>query len=98
MAKSEKATATTAMATMKETGLMTSLDTLKKGKAAISNEMDGLLALLEQIKIPIGSMTSYKFFGEDPEQTETVKEFSAVILYHHLMRTYYKEKYEDDER
>ena len=90
MAKAAKATA---MATMKETGLMTNLDTLKKVEAAISNEMDGLLAVLEQIKIPIGGMTSFEFPGEDPEQTETVKEFSAVILYHHPMRAYYKEKY-----
>jgi hypothetical protein len=91
MAKAAKTTK--AMTTMNETGLITNLATLQKVESAISNEMDGLSAVFEQIKIPIGGVTSFEFPGETPEQTETVKEFSAVILYHHPMRAYYKEKY-----
>lgn len=91
MAKAAKTTK--AMTTMNETGLITNLATLQKVESAILNEMDGLSAVFEQIKIPIGGVTSFEFPGETPEQTETVKEFSAVILYHHPMRAYYKEKY-----
>ncbi len=91
MAKTAK---TTAIATTaKETSITEGFETLQKVESALSEEMDGLSAVFEQIKIPIGGVTSFEFPSEDPEQTETVKEFSAVILYHHPMRAYYKEKY-----
>ena len=31
--------------------------------------------------------------GNNPNEPDTVKEFSAVILHHHPMFTFYKEKY-----
>ena len=31
--------------------------------------------------------------GDEADEPETVKEFSAVILYHHPVLQYYKEKY-----
>ena len=91
MAKAAKTT--TAMTTAKETSLTTGFDSLKKLEAALSDEMDGLAAVFEQIKIPIGGVTYFEMPGEDPVTPETAKEFSAVILYHHPMRAYYKEKY-----
>lgn len=91
MAKAAKTT--TAMATMEETSLTKGFDELKKVETALSEEMNGLSPVFEHIKIPIGGVTSFEMPGENPEQPETVKEFSAVILYHHPMRAYYKEKY-----
>ena len=90
MAKAAKTA--TAMTTAKETSLTAGFDSLQK-MAAFSEEMDGLSAVFEQIKIPIGGVTYFEMPGDDPEKPETAKEFSAVILYHHPMRAYYKEKY-----
>ena len=93
MAKATKMTK--AMATAQETAptLATGLDALKKMGEALSNEMSGLAAAFEQIKIPIGGMTYFEMPTDDPEKPETIKEFSAVILHHHPARAYYKEKY-----
>ncbi len=59
----------------------------------VSEEMDGLSASFERIKIPAGGMTVFEIPGDDPNEPETVKEFSAVILYHHPLYAYYKDKY-----
>lgn len=59
----------------------------------VSEEMDGLSASFERIKIPAGGMTVFEIPGDDPDEPETVKEFSAVILYHHPLFAYYKDKY-----
>ena len=89
-----------AMTTTQETApqeatptMTTGLDALKKMEDSLSDEMNGLSAAFEQIRIPIGGVTYFEMPGEDPEKPETVKEFSAVILHHHIMRAYYKEKY-----
>ncbi|MEG1074816.1 MAG: hypothetical protein RSD01_06700 [Ruthenibacterium sp.] len=60
---------------------------------AVSEEMDGLKTSFERIKIPSGGTTVFEIPGDDPNATETVKEFSAVILYHHPMYAYYKDAY-----
>lgn len=93
MAKATKMTATMRKAEEKSAALTTGFDVPKKMVESISNEMDGLSAAFEQIKIPIGGMTYFEMPGDDPEKIETVKEFSAIILHHHPMRAYYKEKY-----
>lgn len=89
-----------AMTTTQETApqeatptMTTGLDALKKMEDSLSAEMNGLSAAFEQIRIPIGGVTYFEMPGEDPEKPETIKEFSAVILHHHIMRAYYKEKY-----
>ena len=88
---------TTAMTTMKEatpsTTLTSGIGTLKAMGDAIAAEMDGLTVVFEQIKIPIGGTTFFEMPSEDPENPETVKEFSAVILHHHPMRAFFKEPY-----
>lgn len=58
-----------------------------------SDEMNGLSAVFEQIRIPIGGVTYFGMPGDDPETMETVREFQAVILHHHPMRAFYREKY-----
>ena len=59
----------------------------------VAEEMDGLSASFERIKIPSGGVTMFEIPGDNPDEPETVKEFSAVILHHHPMYAFYKEKY-----
>lgn len=58
-----------------------------------SEEMDGLTPSFERIKIPAGGGISFEVPGDDPDSPDTVKEFKAVILYHHPINSYYEEKY-----
>jgi hypothetical protein len=60
--------------------------------AMVSGELDGLDLSFERIKIPSGGATVYEL-PTDGEDTESVKEFSAVILYHHPLNAYYATKY-----
>lgn len=71
----------------------TGFNALRDSGAAFSDEMDGLNAAFDHIKIPIGGATYFEIPGDNPDESETVREFSAVILYHHPMRAYYMEKY-----
>lgn len=60
----------------------------------MSNEMDGLSATFERVKIPSGGGTMFEIPGDNPDEPETVKEFSAVILYHHSLNAYYQNEYQ----
>jgi hypothetical protein len=60
---------------------------------AFSEELAGLTGSFERIKIPAAGSTVFEVPGEDPNNPEAVKEFSAVILYHHPLYAYYKNKY-----
>jgi hypothetical protein len=60
---------------------------------AMAEELDGLDMSFERIKIPSAGSTVFEVPGEDPNEPDTVKEFSAVILYHHTLQAYYKTKY-----
>ena len=57
----------------------------------IAEEMSGLSASFERIKIPSGGGTVFEIPSDDPDEPETVKEFSSVILYQHPLNAYYKE-------
>lgn len=59
----------------------------------MADELAGLDLSFERIKIPSGGGTMYEVPGEDSDESDSVKEFSAVILYHHPVYAYYKEKY-----
>lgn len=59
----------------------------------MAEELDGLDTGFERIRIPSAGSTVFEVPGEDPAEPETVKEFSAVILYHHPLFAYYKTKY-----
>lgn len=59
----------------------------------VAEEMNGLSVAFERIKIPAGGVTMFEIPGDNPDEPETVKEFSAVILHHHPMYAFYKEKY-----
>ena len=58
-----------------------------------AEEMDGLTPSFERIKIPAGGGLAYEVPGDDPDSPDSVKEFKAVILYHHPISCYYKEEY-----
>ena len=60
---------------------------------AMAEEMDGLNAFFERIKMPSGETTLYQLPSENPEEPEFAKEFSAVILHHHPIRAYFKTKF-----
>ena len=60
----------------------------------MSEEMDGLSTTFERIKIPSGGGIMFEIPGENPDEPETVKEFSAVILYQHSLNAYYKSEYQ----
>ena len=59
----------------------------------LSEELSGLAGSFERIKIPSGGMTVFEIPGDNPDSPETVREFSAIILYHHPLYAYYTEKY-----
>ena len=59
----------------------------------IAEELAGLDLTFDRIKIPSGGGTVYEVPGEDSDEPDTVKEFCAVILNHHPVFSYYKEKY-----
>ncbi len=60
---------------------------------ALSEELSGLSGSFERIKIPAAGTTVFEIPGENPDEPEAVKEFSAVILHHHPLYAYYTDKY-----
>lgn len=59
----------------------------------LAEELDGLTPSFERIKIPAGGGLAYEVPGDEPDSPDSVKEFKAVILYHHPINCYYKEEY-----
>lgn len=59
----------------------------------MAEELDGLSSSFERIKIPSAGSTVFEVPGEDPNEPDTVKEFCAVILYHHPLFAFYQNKY-----
>ncbi len=60
--------------------------------AMVSSEMEGLDLSFDRVKIPSGGSTAFEL-PADGDDTETVKEFSAVILHHHPLNAFYETKY-----
>jgi len=58
----------------------------------IREELDGLNLSFGKVKIPSGGGLTYEVPGENGE-TDTVKEFSAVILLQHPLNAYYATAY-----
>lgn len=58
-----------------------------------SEEMEGLKPSFDSIRIPAGGGISYEVPGDDPSSPDSVKEFKAVILFHHPINSYYAEKF-----
>ena len=63
--------------------------------AAIAEEMDGLGTVpFDRVKIPSGGGLAFEIAGDSEEDTETVTELTGVILYHHPVNAYWRDKFE----
>lgn len=60
---------------------------------AMSEELFGLDGGFERIKIPSAGSTVFEVPGENQNEPDAVKEFTAVILHHHPLHAYYTSKY-----
>ena len=49
----------------------------------MAEELEGLEGGFDRVKIPAGGATMFELPGDEADEPEGVKEFSAVILYHH---------------
>ena len=58
-----------------------------------SEELVGLDSGFDRIKIPAGGGTMFELPSENAEEANAFREFSAVILHHHPISTFYKDKY-----
>ena len=56
-------------------------------------ELSGLDNEFERIKIPAGGGTMFEFPSSNPDEADRVKDFSAIILYHHPMYVFYSSKF-----
>ena len=56
-------------------------------------ELSGLDNEFERIKIPAGGGTMFEFPSSNPDEADMVKDFSAVIPYHHPMYVFYNSKF-----
>ena len=61
--------------------------------ALFAEEMDGLTLSFDRIKVPSGGGLAFEVPGDNPDSPDMAKEVKAVILYHHPVHSYYKEKY-----
>lgn len=59
----------------------------------LDEEMQGLNITFDRIKVPSGGGLAFEVPGDNPDEPDMAKEFEAVILYHHPVLSYYKEKY-----
>lgn len=57
-------------------------------------ETDGIQLTFEKIRIPAGGGLAYEVPGEASDNPDMVKEFKAVIVYHHPINSYYKAKFD----
>lgn len=62
---------------------------------AIAEEMDGLGTIpFDRVKIPSGGGLAFEVPGEDDENPDAEKELTGIILYHHPINSYWKDKFE----
>jgi len=96
MSTKNKALATTtqtAVATQQATAVIEYGNKSANLAQALATEMDGLNLTFERIKIPAGGGLAYEVPSDNPDSPDMVKDFKAVILYHHPSHSYYKERY-----
>ena len=60
---------------------------------ALASEMNGLDVSFDRVTIPAAGGTMFEVPGELPGDTEAVKEFTGVILYHHPLYAYYRTRF-----
>ena len=91
--------AKTELATVEDFKIVTGMEAMDEElKAELEDELDdldddgGIDA--KHIKIPSGGGVMFEIPGENPEEPDTVKTFSAVILYQHSLNAYYQSEYQ----
>lgn len=60
---------------------------------SLSEEMQGLSITFDRIKVPSGGGIAYEVPSDNPDEPDSKKEIKAVILHHHPVHSYYKEKF-----
>ena len=60
---------------------------------ALSSELGGMDISFDRVSIPAAGGQAFEVPGEMPGETDMVKDFSGVILFHHPMFTYYRERF-----
>jgi len=60
---------------------------------ALSEEMVGMNVTFDRVTIPAAGGTVFEVPGAMPGETDTVKDFTGVILFHHPLFTYYRERF-----
>lgn len=60
---------------------------------ALTSELGGMDISFDRVSIPAAGGQAFEVPGEMPGQTDMVKDFSGVILFHHPMFTYYRERF-----
>jgi hypothetical protein len=60
---------------------------------ALTLELGGMDISFDRVSIPAAGGQAFEVPGEMPGETDMVKEFSGVILFHHPMFTYYRERF-----
>lgn len=61
---------------------------------AIAEEMDGLGSIpFDRVKIPSGGGLAFEVPGDDDENPDSATELVGVILHHHAVNAYWKEKF-----
>ena len=60
---------------------------------AFASELGGMDISFDRVSIPAAGGQAFEVPGELPGETDMVKDFSGVILFHHPMFTYYRERF-----
>ena len=60
---------------------------------ALSEEMVGMNVTFDRVVVPAAGGAVFEVPGALPGETDTVKDFSGVILFHHPLFTYYRERF-----
>lgn len=60
---------------------------------AMASEMNGMDVSFDRVTIPAAGGTTFELPGELPGETDAAKEFTGVILYHHPLFAYYRERF-----
>ncbi len=57
-------------------------------------EMEGMTPTFDRVRIPTGGGIAFEVPGDDPDSPDMAKEFNGVIVYHHPVQMFYKEKFD----
>ena len=59
---------------------------------AMRDELNGMDITFDRVTVPAAGGTTFELPGALPGETDAVKEFTGVILYHHPLFSFYRER------